>query len=268
MHGEPPAEEKVADVKWGGFTPVDDQRFPGLLVDLDDTLVTQPNGFTKQLGLQSALPNRHEILKQFKDKGYKIIGITNRAIHAGEPWGIDDLMSLNKETLELFKGLLDDIVCCAVTSEHQKPAPIMIHSAMTTHGLDPNNTVFVGDSPKDEQAAAAANIPYYHPDEFFNDPADWTDDRNMQAHVLKHGPEFGGADSYLALEKEISSAPPEDMTRVNQRCTTQFRPNGTTSTRCATGYHSPSTQLMHVRDDNTGKTVTLYKKSRGLLSGS
>ncbi len=181
--------------------------------------------------------------------------------------------------MNLFPGLLDDIVCCVFTCEHQKPAPTMLHSAMTTHGLDPNNTVFVGDAPNDKGAAEAANIPFYWAKDFFGDPtsfstlppaepaakmADWTDDRNRQVHVDKHGPEFGGPDAYLALEKEIASAPPPDMQRVNRRCTTQYLPDGSERTRCSTGFHSPSTGLLHIRDEQ-GRTVSLYRK--GLING-
>lgn len=279
MHGELP--EKTSE--FSGIIPVDNQLFPGLLVDLDETVVTQGGQFTPALGLQTVMPNRLEILKQFKDRGYKIIGVTNRALCPGDIWEPDDLMSLNQETLNLFPGLLDDIVCCLYVCEHQKPAPTMIYSAMTTHGLDPSNTIFTGDSDVDRQAAEAAGIPFYWAHDFFSTPdqfeslpaasptqktADWTDPRNMQIHVDKHGHEFGGPDSYMALEREIASAQPPDMRPVNRRCNTQISPDGTESTRCSTAYHSPATGLLHVKDDETGKTVSLYRKTKPYAMGN
>lgn len=257
------------DAKLSSWTPVDNQRFPALLVDLDETLVTQGGAFTKELGRQRVLPNRIQVLQQFKSKGYKIIGVTNRALHEGEAWGPDDLMSLNKETLDLFPGLLDDIICCMFACEHQKPAPTMIWHAIAMNGLDVSNIVFVGDHDNDLRAAEAAGVPFYRANDFFGRGfddlpeakiADWTDERNRDVHALKHGPEFGGADNYLALEREMSLKPLQDAVRINRRCTTKFLSGGKEVTRCATGFHSPSTGLLHVKDDQTGKTVTLYRK--------
>ncbi len=276
----PIAPEKAAEVddgsQWVCHEPVDNLRYPGLLVDLDGTIVETPN---YHMGEQVPLPNRHEILKAFKEKGYQIIGVTNRSVYPTDPehWDLDYLQNMNQETLRMFEGLLDDIVYLPYgPTEHHKPAPTLIHFAIQKYRLDPENTVMVGNSPDDQGAAKAADVPFYWMDEFFGKPevfaelpratpreiekeAEWTDTANMMAHVKKHSYEFGSPENYLTYEHHISRTPPDDLKPMNRRCETIFTDRGPV-TRCATGYHSLSHGIMHVKDDQTGKTVTMYRK--------
>lgn len=85
--------------------------------------------------------------------------------------------------------------------------------------------------------------------------AEWTDPRNRDRHVLKHGPQFGSADSYLAAEAEHAAGPAGDESPKDIRC--KILPDG--STDCTMSYHSPSRGTLHVKRLKDGKTVTLYK---------
>jgi histidinol phosphatase-like enzyme len=49
----------------------------------------------------------------------------------------------------------------------RKPNPTMLHEAMTLHHARPDETLFVGDLPTDEEAAVAAGVEYMHPAVFF-----------------------------------------------------------------------------------------------------
>lgn len=269
--------------QWVHHEPIDNQRYPGLLVDLDGTLVEAAN---YALGQQSVLPNRIEILRAFKAKGYTIVGVTNRSVYTDDPenWDLDTVQAMNQETLQMFEGLLDDIIFIPFgpTSDH-KPAPTMLLYAMTKYKLDPENTVMVGNTDDDLMAAGNAGLPFVWMSDFFEDPAmyadlpgaipreidstvgeekeaAWTDQLNMVRHVRKHSYEFGGPESYLHLEQHLSHSPPPDMKPMNRRCDTVFGANGQHVTRCATGYHSLAHGIMHVKDDESGKTVTLYRK--------
>lgn len=147
------------------------QLVPGLLVDLDDTLVrTRGRYGPDATGRQEVLPGRLEALKAFKDKGYKIVAITNRST---KYIPLLPLLQVNQETMGLFEGLLDDLICCPEYSEEvHKPAPTMLLYAMHKHNLNPANLLMVGDSENDQGAAEAANVHYVHPSVFFS--TDWT----------------------------------------------------------------------------------------------
>lgn len=142
---------------------------PGLLVDLDGTIVGTKNwtpGPTPP-GRQFPLPGRAEVLQKYRDAGYRIIGITNRHCYSADHTP-QKLHQEIQEACGLFPGLLDDVFYCPdPASTLRKPSPAMIHHAVQQHGLDPARLAFVGDAPEDRAAAAAAGIPYQHPDEFF-----------------------------------------------------------------------------------------------------
>lgn len=276
MRGIPPGNpEKTSEAqtgKWAFYEPQDNQRFPGILVDLDGTIVETPGqGMPFDCGQQQVMPNRIEVLTALKQKGYKIVGVTNRGVYGRFPEGFDvDLLQAGiEETLSMFEGLLDDVIYIPFESQHHKPAPTMLLYAMEKYGLDKNNTVMVGNSQADKGAADAAGIPFFEAEMFFTadmsqapeaKAAEWTDPQNMLDHVRKHSNEFGGPETYLNFERHLSMHPPADMTPMNRRCETVFMPGGHEATRCATGYHSLEHGIMHVRDDHTGHTVTLYRR--------
>ena len=85
--------------------------------------------------------------------------------------------------------------------------------------------------------------------------AEWTSPKNRDVHTLKHAPEFGSADAYLAAEAEHAQTPAGDEVAKDIRC--RLLPDGTPS--CTMSYHSASRGTLHVKRLDDGKTVTLYK---------
>ncbi len=89
--------------------------------------------------------------------------------------------------------------------------------------------------------------------------AEWTSPANMAVHAQKHGDEFGGQLEYINAENQLSRTPPEDLQILNTRCRTDVV---TPQTRCSTAYFSPSTNIVHVKDNGSQKTISLYKRSK------
>lgn len=183
MKGRPAAEvqseqdQKHAAPSYLASVPCDNKwNAPGILLDLDGTLVHHPDGDSKSwgpglLGTQQMLPRRLETLKLLKARGYKLVGVTNRTSQY-QDMDLLTLLHMNHETMELCEGLLDDIVCCPDGDKRVlKPSPTMLLYAMQKHRLDPENTVMVGDLSTDAQAAAHADLPFTYADAFF--AADW-----------------------------------------------------------------------------------------------
>lgn len=94
--------------------------------------------------------------------------------------------------------------------------------------------------------------------------AEWTSPTNLAIHADKHGHEFGGADNYVAAEVALSKNPPEDLQPVNSRCQLPTADPAHVP-RCSTAYFSPSLQVMHVKDNASQKTVTLYRRLKAPL---
>jgi superfamily II DNA/RNA helicase len=87
--------------------------------------------------------------------------------------------------------------------------------------------------------------------------SEWTSPANLAVHADKHGDEFGGAENYVALERQLSMQAPADATVLNKRCQA---PGTNQRTRCSTAYLIPSLGVVHVRDDQNNKTISLYKR--------
>lgn len=90
-------------------------------------------------------PGAEELLKQLKSEGKSLGLATNR----GDAWG--PLASLGL-------GPYFDTAVCANDVVNSKPAPDMLLMVMEQMQVDPADTVFVGDSISDMEAAARAGL--------------------------------------------------------------------------------------------------------------
>ncbi len=99
-----------------------------------------------------------DLLEWLHDKGIKLAVATNAyrssTIHSLEHFGI----------LDLF----DDVVC-ADDIDNGKPAPDMLYKVLEDLHLSVEDAVFVGDGPRDEEAALAAGMDYLMVDWGFSD---------------------------------------------------------------------------------------------------
>ena len=154
--------------QWAFWEVRYDQVWPAVLIDLDDTLVTTPGKVAPDArGEQQIMPGRIDVLRQLKDKGYRIIVVTNRSVYE-EHQTVEGVIDCVIEAGQMLGELIDDIVFIPDgPSELHKPSPALINYAIARYRLDPENVVFVGDSDDDRRAAWAAKVPYYDPDSFF-----------------------------------------------------------------------------------------------------
>ena len=80
----------------------------------------------------------------------------------------------------------------------------------------------------------------------------WTSPDNMEQHVQKHAPDFGGREAYL---EEAARGPDQDAVPVKQRC--RRTPDG--GMDCTTGWYSPSRTLLHVLRNRDRRLVSMYR---------
>ncbi|MGH7192469.1 MAG: HAD-IIIA family hydrolase, partial [Candidatus Saccharimonadales bacterium] len=117
---------------------------------------------------------RKALIKAYKDKGYKIIAVTNQA---GIELGYTThekvkrvLADLDHKLGYVFDEMLYAPGGIKKPDEWRKPNPGMIHHAAEKHGIDLPNSIMVGDKDTDEEAAKRAGIgEYFHAKDFFKE---------------------------------------------------------------------------------------------------
>ena len=114
-----------------------------------------------------------DLAKAAQDKGYKIILVTNQAGIGRGKYTEDDfhiLMDWMREQFEAQGATIDGVYFCPnhpekgigkykVGCNDRKPAPGMLIKAIEEYGLDPAQSIMVGDKASDLQAAQAAGVP-------------------------------------------------------------------------------------------------------------
>lgn len=172
------AEKHAAEVSGSMRTHKESEEVPepapGLLVDLDGTLVdTDWDPQTYRCSGQTLRKGVREVLGLYKKQGFRIIAVTNRS---GDPKGLgadsEHIRDVNAKTLELVPEIDDIVYCEDFADAGRKPAPAMLDYAQEAFALDPV-VAMVGNSTDDRDAAEATEIPYHAEDVFFSgDPRD------------------------------------------------------------------------------------------------
>lgn len=137
--------------------PEASQLSPGILFDIDGTLVCEETG-----RMLPGVLNKLLLLN-----GTKMAAVTNRSVW-DENTSVDDI----------YEGIMDVLTMCGGTlrdgyfvshgpSQLHKPSPSMLIYAMERECIDPAHCVYVGNCDTDAEAAEAAGIPFIHANAFF-----------------------------------------------------------------------------------------------------
>jgi D-glycero-D-manno-heptose 1,7-bisphosphate phosphatase len=174
-----------------------------LILDMDGTVrhpISNPDGFILHPKDQILFPEAIAAMKQFKSKGFTIIGASNQGGVAAGKKSLEDCIAEQAYTLELAYEAdvaIDEILFCpdyegkiclgvdgwkevrfisssrdySQSSEFapfRKPHAGMINLAihLYAHPFDDKEIYFVGDRTEDEQAAKAANVQFIHATEW------------------------------------------------------------------------------------------------------
>jgi D-glycero-D-manno-heptose 1,7-bisphosphate phosphatase len=143
----------------------------GLFLDLDSTVRASKAGKVTPDSVedQMVLPGRKEKIKEYKDKGYKIIAVSNQG-------GVALGHTTHAKVKELLSDLdhkmgyvFDEMLYAPHMGDHpmRKPNPGMILHAAEKHGIDLSKSIMVGDMDSDREAAKRAGVAYHHADDFF-----------------------------------------------------------------------------------------------------
>ena len=135
-----------------------------LFLDLGGTLVRIEDDeiFTDATGHVEILPNTVEILRQRASDFDAIFIITNQSGIEKGTLSIERAKSFIDQVNTEIGGIITDYwVCPHIESPYRKPNPNMITGLADKHFVDVNQSVLVGDSEIDQQAAQNAGIGHF-----------------------------------------------------------------------------------------------------------
>lgn len=140
-----------------------------VFLDRDGTVVVE-RGYITAPDDVSLVEGAAEGIRAFREKGWKVIVVSNQASVAKGLITEDELAQINLRMMALLAeegATVDGVYCCphhpegtvpeyAVECECRKPRPGLLEQAAREHGLDLSRCVMIGDAKRDIEAGAAA----------------------------------------------------------------------------------------------------------------
>jgi D-glycero-D-manno-heptose 1,7-bisphosphate phosphatase len=166
-----------------GFAVIEERKFvrrwdskyknKALILDYDGTLreSTGSEHWPTDPSEVKLLPNRAKVLRQYLDKGYKLLGASTQSA-CGKGLPIATAKACFDKTNELL-GLDIEYLFCPHASPPKcfcycrKPATGMLVTHICNHLLLPSECIMVGDKTEDKTCASRAGVKFIHADKFF-----------------------------------------------------------------------------------------------------
>ncbi len=134
-----------------------------IFLDRDGVINKDSAEYIKSWDEYFFIPGSLQAMALLKENGYQIMLITNQSVINRKMVALETLSDMHdriKQAAMDAGGFIEDIFFCPHTPsdrcECRKPAPGMILSACKKHGLEVSETIMVGDSEKDMEAARNA----------------------------------------------------------------------------------------------------------------
>ena len=141
---------------------------PAVILDRDGVLNVKPPRATYVTSWSEWkwLPGALEALAHFTEKGFRVFVVSNQAGIGRGAMTEADLTAIHARMMEevvAAGGRIDAIYHCPhdwdAGCDCRKPSPGMLFAVQRDHHIDLTRTPFIGDDPRDAEAAAAAGAP-------------------------------------------------------------------------------------------------------------
>jgi D-glycero-D-manno-heptose 1,7-bisphosphate phosphatase len=136
-----------------------------IILDRDGVINEDSDAFIKTPDEWIPIPGSLEAIARLNQAGYRVLVASNQSGLARGLFNLETLTAIHAKMESLLQeqgGRLDGIYCCPHgPDDHcdcRKPKPGLLQQIKDELGLTPENTILVGDSLRDLQAAQAANI--------------------------------------------------------------------------------------------------------------
>ncbi len=144
---------------------------PAAFLDRDGVL-NDDRGYVHRVADFHWLPGAVQACKRLQDAGYALVVVTNQSGVARGMYTLDDVDTLHahlRRELAAAGVAPTGIYCCPhlptaevaayrLDCNCRKPKPGLLLQAMAEHGLDPSQSLLVGDRASDVQAGQAAGV--------------------------------------------------------------------------------------------------------------
>lgn len=139
--------------------------FPALLCDRDGTIMENRQDYVREPAHIQLFSRAVRTLRKVSESGVPIILVTNQSLVGRGILTVEQVISLHRQVVDLLSAagvrITGTYMCLHAPADAcgcRKPAPGMIREALTRFRLDPERTVFVGDSVDDMLAARRAGV--------------------------------------------------------------------------------------------------------------
>lgn len=137
-----------------------------IFLDRDGVINHDPGDYTTSITEFTILPDVISTLIRWSEQGYVIVVITNQGGIAKERYTLDDFYEIDdymkSKFLEAGVNYLETYFCPHHDAiSHclcRKPHSGMVEKAVAKHGIDPNQSVMIGDKWRDLEAAEGAGV--------------------------------------------------------------------------------------------------------------
>ena len=137
-----------------------------VLLDRDGVINEDRADFVKSPAELIFIPKALEAIARLNGHGHRLVVITNQSCIGRGIINEEQLATIHgklKDSLAKLSGRLDDILVAPdapwEATDRRKPGPGMLLEAMQKYNAAPKQTVFIGDSTRDIEAARTADCP-------------------------------------------------------------------------------------------------------------
>ena len=144
-------------------------RRPAVILDRDGVLNRRPprGEYVRSWREWEWLPGSLEALRLFKERGFRVVIVSNQAGVARGVMSEDDVADIHSRMIAEVAdagGEIEKVYYCPHGWDDgcacRKPKPGMLFNAQRDYSLDLSRTYFIGDDERDGQAADAAGCPW------------------------------------------------------------------------------------------------------------
>lgn len=125
-----------------------------LFLDRDGVINRERSEYTFEISDFHILPGVKESLKKIRDKGYKVIVITNQSGISKGLYTVEQMQRCHDYMLGELDHMVDDIYFSPwhptiSESLSRKPGSLLFEKAIAKHSIDPENSWMLGDRERD-----------------------------------------------------------------------------------------------------------------------
>jgi len=139
-----------------------------VLIDRDGVINHEIEGYVTSKEALQLLPASLEGLAMLHQAGFTCVVITNQSVVGRgmiTAQQLDEIHEYMRQEVAKHGGRITQVIACtdhpASATHRRKPNPGMLQEALETYHANPQDTIFIGDSLSDMQAAFAAGCKRY-----------------------------------------------------------------------------------------------------------